>query len=170
MRNSKTAATSHMVGGLFTFALFGLFVVLSLLIVVIGVDGYKSVVDTGDRTNELRTTLGYVVGKLRSEAAADGVSLEEREGVKALVLTQINDENELMETIIYFQDGMLLESYINVDMMDFDPEFGDLLTGIASFSIQETEDGLISLTAATKDGYSQTVRVAPRVAREVTVQ
>ncbi len=170
MRKSKTAGTSHMVGGLFTFALFGLFVVLSLLIVVIGVDGYKSVVDTGDRTNELRTTLGYVVGKLRSEAAADGVSLEEREGLTVLVLTQLNDEEEPLETIIYYLDGMLMEAYNNAAILDFDPEFGELLTNIASFSMEQTEGGLISLSAATKDGYSQTVHIAPRVQQEVLTQ
>lgn len=158
------AASNHMVGGLITFALFALFVVLSLLIVVIGVDGYREVVDRGERTGALRTSLGYVMGKLRSEAASDGVRLSEKEGVPMLVLTQFSDEGDPLETIIFHRDGALYETYQNASVMEFNPEYGTRIVDVEAFAVEQAAADLLSITATIETGESQTVHAALRVA------
>ncbi len=152
-----------MMGGLFTFALFAMFVVLSLLIVVIGVDGYKGVVDTGDSTNELRTSLGYVMNKLHSKAAMDGAAIVEVGGIRTLALTEVNDEGVPVNFYIYHYEGALYETVLYEDMGYLDPEGDTRLTEVASFVMEQGENGLFRFTAVTEDGRTQTVHAAPGV-------
>lgn len=160
-------SSGHMVGGLFTFALFGVFILLSLLIVVIGVDGYRGVVETGDSVAELRTSLGYVVGKLRSNAASDGVRFERADGVEALVLSETY-EAYFIDTYIYFYGGALYE-LSKFTGSEFDPEDGIRLAEVAGFEMAPEGDRLVRLTATTADGRVQTVHAALRGRLGVTV-
>lgn len=159
---------AHMIGELFTFALFGLFLLLSLLVVVIGVENYRGVVDASDTVSEIRTPLGYMAGKLRSGAAADGVTLDERGGMQALVLTEVYKGTHY-ETIIYHHDGALYETYINADETDFDPDIGTRLTEMTDFSMAwaDEDERLLALTATASDGSTQTLHIALRTEQGV---
>lgn len=167
IRRRRSDSQSHMIGELFTFALFAMFLLLALLIVVIGADGYRRVVDTGDSVGAVRTSLGYVAGKVRSESATDGIRLEEKSGVDTLVLTETY-QGTPYETIIYFRDGALWEVYMNAEENDFDPEFGRMLTEIGSFDMQWTEESLLELTATGMDGRTQVLHLALRAGQEGT--
>lgn len=166
-KRHRAEGHSHMIGELFTFALLGLFLLLSLLIVVIGVDGYRRVVDTSESVGAVRTTLGYVAGKMRSEASTDGVRIEEHEdGTITLVLTErINGKP--YETIIYHADGALHEAYISADELDFSPDFGTRLTAVASLDFHWVDADLLELTATAADGRSQSLCLAVRTGEEV---
>lgn len=159
---------AHMIGELFTFALFGVFLLLSLLVVVIGVENYRGVVDASDAISQIRTPLGYMAGKLRSDAATDGVSLETREGVQTLVLSEIY-EGTRYETIIYHQDGALYETYINADETMFDPDIGTRLTDVADFEIAWADEDarLLAITATADDGTTQALHIALRTGQGV---
>lgn len=156
---------THSIGDLFTFALFGLFVLLSLLIVVIGADVYRSVVQSGDVTGEIRTSLGYVAGKLRSEAASDGVAIEAADGVSALVLTDLYEDTPY-RTAIYYRDGGLYETFYNADEASLDMTFGDRLVDINGFSFDWAQEDLLRLTATAADGSRQTLHIAMRAQQE----
>ena len=158
---------AHMIGELFTFAVFGAFLVLSLLIVVIGADGYRSVVGAGESVSEVRTTLGYVAGKLRSDAASSSVRIEQMDGLDTLVLTEDYDGN-LYETIIYHQDGALHETYIRSEDVAFDPQYGIRLNDVTGFDMQWAAPDLLALTATASDGRTQTLHVAMRAGQGVT--
>lgn len=162
----RREAPPHMIGELFTFALFGMFLLLSLLIVVIGADGYRGVVDSSDSVGEVRTTLGYVAGKVRSEASMDGVTLEERDGVPVLVLTEYY-EGAPYETIIYHQDGALYEVYMSANDMAFTADSGERLTEVAEFQAEWADENLLALTATASDGRTQTLHLALRTGQEV---
>lgn len=151
----------HMIGDLFTFVLFAAFLLLSLLIVVIGVDGYRSVVDASDSVSGVRTTLGYVAGKIRSEAAQDGVRIEEMAGVNALVLTEVYEDTPY-DTVIYYLDGALYETSGNLQELEFEPEYGQRLIEISGFEAEWTEENLLKLTAISPDGRSQSTHLAVR--------
>lgn len=165
-RRHRGEGYSHMIGELFTFALFGLFLLLSLLIVVIGVDGYRRVVNTGESIGAVRTTLGYVAGKVRSGASTDGVRIDETDGVTTLILTERVDDRTY-ETIIFHRDGALYESYIYADEVDFSPEFGTHLYEVADMDIRWADEGLLELTATAADGRSQSLCLAVRTGEEV---
>lgn len=161
------AGPEHRIGGLFTFSLLGLFALLSLLIVVIGADGYRRVVHRGDAAFQTRTSLGYVAGKLRSPACRDGVMLETADGVTVLSLTEQTEDGPAV-TSIYHRDGALYELYYLPEDMAFDPEAGQRLTEVAGFSMA-VEGRLVRLTAAAPDGGEQTLCVALRGGQEVTL-
>lgn len=167
IKRHRGEGQSHMIGELFTFALFAMFLLLALLIVVIGVDVYRSVVSVGDSVGGVRTSLGYVAGKVRSDAATQEVRLEEVEGKQALVLTEVYDGTPY-ETIIFHRDGALYEVYMNAEENEFDPEFGDRLTEIEQFEFAWAGDNLLAATAIAADGRTQTLHLAIRAGQGVT--
>lgn len=169
MRKRRGANTgSHAIGGLFTFALFALFVLLSLLLVAIGANGYQDAVDAGESVGQIRTTLGYVAGKVRSGSSTAGVEVREYDGLTALVLSEVY-ECELYETIIYHQDGALYEAYIKASETDFDKDFGSRLTDVAAFTVEMKADNLLQLTVTADSGETQTLHIALRNLQGVNV-
>lgn len=156
---------SHMVSELFTFLLFAMFLLLSLLIVVIGADGYRGVVSNGELTGEIRTSLGYVSGKVRSDAAADGVEIVEIDGRDVLVLMEYYEEVPY-ETAIFYKDGALWESYRDAKETEFSFDFGDRLVEVSGFSFAWTQDALLQLTATDANGFSHTLHLAQRTGLE----
>ncbi len=165
-KRRATDAGGHMISGLFSFALFGVFVLLSLLIVVIGVNGYRNVVNTGDSVGEVRTAMGYVAGKLRSDAATNGVRLVHEADVDALVLTEEYDGN-VYETYIFHRDGALYELTMRAGRQAFDPEDGWRLAAVTSFSAEKVDDHLLRLSVTAQDGRAQTLHIAVRTAEVV---
>lgn len=157
----KRSFDSHMIGDLFTFALFGVFLLLSLLIVVIGVEGYRSVVSVGESVGGVRTSLGYISGKVRSNAARDGVHMEQHDGVDTLVLTE-NISGKPYLTVIYHKDGMLYELYTSADGYEFYPEDGEPLIEIADLHMACLQDDLLQLSTETEDGRAQTLHLHMR--------
>ena len=67
----------------FALLLYGLFALLSLLLVLIGAQVYRSIVRQTEARSDTRASLSYVANKIRS---AEEARLETREGVPVLVL------------------------------------------------------------------------------------
>ena len=153
-----TEASGYRIGGLFTFGLFGLFVLFSLFIVAVGVSGYGGVLDAGESVSEVRTSLGYVMGKLRSEAGVSGIRLEHTHGVDALILTEVY-AGDTLETVIFHRDGALYEVMLSGGAA-FDPDSAWRLAEVEAFAMEQAADGLLRLTATAADGRSQTLHVA----------
>ena len=103
---------------------------------------------------EVLPSLSYVANKVR---AADRVSLETRDGLSVLVLTQEFD-GDLFETCIYYTGGVLREWFAEA-ATPFSPEKGETVTALSSFSIEE-EDGLLAVTSAGRDGQPHTLHIA----------
>lgn len=148
------------VTGLFSFALFGAFVLLSLLIVVIGVDGYRGVVDSAEEVASTRASISYVAGKVRAHDAAGSVRIERRGDVDMLVLEQSFDDEERYETLIYFMDGALRELFTSVGS-GVEPDYGARIASLSGFDMAMEAENLLRFTATTKGG-DVTLRVALR--------
>lgn len=170
MTGKKRETPTHLIGELFTFVLFGAFLLLSLLIVVIGVDGYRGAVGASEASGDLRTSLGYVAGKVRSEAAQDGATLlTADDGLTLLSLTEAYD-GVRYDTVIYYYDGALHEAYIESGL-PFSPTMGVKLCSVGDFRMEWADEarGLLVLTATARDGRSETLHLAIRQAMEVGV-
>lgn len=170
-KRRRLEANNHMISELFTFALFGVFMVLALLVVVIGAGGYRNITVHAETTGEARTCLGYVAGRVRSDVATKQVYLQNMNGTDVLVLMEEYDEEEYA-TLIYWFDGALYESVEfakYMDPEDFDAESGERLTEIAAFDVAWAGDNLLAVSATTTGGYTQTLRLALRAGQgEVT--
>lgn len=153
--NVKSAGKHH-ISGLFIFLLIAAYAVFSLLLVLIGVQAYRSVVQTSDVNGQVRTSISYVANKIRTSDGA--VKVKQMDGVSVLTIrqaTEDDDEGEY-ETRIYFLpdeggvNGALYEQVVGKEE-PFDPELGDLICEIRQFDIEQA-DGMVRLNLSTKNG------------------
>lgn len=144
----------HTVDTLFVFLLYGLFALLSVLLILIGARVYRRTVENTEARGDVRASLSYVANKIRS---SDRAALETRGGLSVLVLTQRAGEEDF-ETCIYYTGGALKE-YLTEAGAPFYPEKGETVTALTSFSFAE-EDGLLIVTSAGRDGQSHTMHIA----------
>jgi hypothetical protein len=142
----------HRIDALFILLLYGMFALLSMLTVVIGIQVYKDVVTNSGNRGDMRAALSYVANRFRAADTAGGISLETRNGVEALVL-QEQVGNYPAETLIYYYDGALRE-YLYVPSLggqSFAPAQGDEIVAVAQFSVTE-ENGLFTIASVDSHG------------------
>ncbi len=144
----------HTIDTLFVFLLYGLFALLSMLLILIGSRIYKRTVENTEARGDVRASLSYVANKIRS---SDRAALETRGSLSVLVLTQTVD-GEDFETCIYYTGGALKEYLIEAGS-PFHPEKGETVTALTAFSFAE-EDGLLTVTSAGRDGRPHTMHIA----------
>ena len=135
MTTAKNSSnTGHAISSLITMALFAMFAFLMLLTVVICAQGYRRTIERAESTATLRTALGYVEGKVRSDAGNHGTRVEEIDGRTVLFLSTVYDDT-MVDTAIYDYDGMLMEVFYDTSEMEFDMEEapGQALIALAEF-------------------------------------
>ena len=144
----------HITDILFTLALFCVFAGASLIVVFIGADVYSGTVRRMDNSFEINTTLAFVSTKIQQHDIIDAINIKYIDDVPAIVLeSQIGER--IFETWIYHYEYALWEIFI---AQDFSSSIvlgdGQLLVHVHSFNFSSIDDGLISLAAATADGFS----------------
>ena len=148
---------NHSVDALFALLLYGLFALLSLLLVLIGAQVYRGIVRRTDARSDLRASLSDVANKVRSAPEAN---LENRDGLTVLVLPEQSGE-QTFETLIYFYDGTLREMF-QMQGDAFTPSYGEELAALAAFSIEESADGLLTVISRGADGQDHTLHIQKR--------
>jgi len=163
-RRTRASGGSGM-SGLFTFALIGLFAILSLLVAVIGVRAYQSVIEINGHNNDTRASLSYISNKVRTGDEAGAIRIEEKDGIPMVSIEQVV-EDELFVTQIYFFENALWEQSSTLDdEYEFDPEYGEYLVDIGAFEVTQPRDGLIAMSITTLDGTTHTMHMAVRSAQ-----
>jgi hypothetical protein len=155
----RSAKRLHSISGLFAFVLIGVFALCALIIVVAGVNSYRSMGRANLLSSQQRIALGYVSGKLRALGDADGVSIREEQGVKLLVLSEEAD-GTAYETRIFFEGGRLYEQFCEAEL-DFGPEGAEPIALLPGFQFERT-GGLVTLSARLNDGAEAETCVALR--------
>ena|GEM_PF-3501907 len=155
IKNSRQS--NHAISSLITMALFAMFAFLMLLTVVICAQGYRSTIDQAESTATLRTALGYVEGKVRSEASNNGVRVEEIDGQTVLFLTTAYDD-AVLDTAIYDYEGMLMEVFYDTSEMDFVMEDAPGQALIALHEFKAVLNGNLLVVSA-KDQHGMTAQL-----------
>ena len=102
---------NHIVDVLFVLALFVVFTLSALVLVILGANVYRQTVSYMDENYNARTAYSYLTEKVRQNDLYDSVFIGELEGATALVLTQeINDAT--YATYLYLHEGSLRELFI----------------------------------------------------------
>ncbi len=122
---------THSINVLFMLLLFTLFAVLSVLLIIVGSNVYKNIVDSQEKNGTARNMLSYVTNKVRT--CTDEVFIEEKDGVKVLVVGI-----ESQETLIFFTDGELREATIS-EGDDYNLHFGDVIGNAEEFDFELNE-------------------------------
>lgn len=96
------------IDALFILALFGVFLICALFIVLFGAKIYKNTVKGSDDSFVRRTCYTYITEKIRQNDNASGVLIENDGDSSIVVLTKsVNDRN--YTTYLYCFDGKLME-------------------------------------------------------------
>ena len=129
---------NHIVDVLFVLALFVVFTLSALVLVILGANVYRQTVSYMDENYEARTS--YLTEKVRQNDVYGSISVGELEGSRALVLTrEINGTT--YATYLYLHQGSLRELFVRqgsdigsdplsagreiLPLMDWEPEMAD---------------------------------------------
>lgn len=159
--SSRGGSVNHNIGGLFTFALVGVFAILAMLLAVIGINAYQSVIDRTQLINETRASVSYVTNKIRSGDIAERVHVREYDGGDMLIIGQ-ESLDETYETRIYLYDGTLREQLYDSYDEEFYPEDGEVLIDVMDFAVEWINENLVGMKITTMDGRTHSVAVAIR--------
>ncbi|MDD3920972.1 MAG: DUF4860 domain-containing protein [Eubacteriales bacterium] len=149
---------SGRIRGVFTFALLCVYAILACLLLLAGLQVYRSVRNRADENYNGRTAIAYVSAKLRS-----GADISSADG-RVLILSE-NIADKQYNTYIYCKDGQLLE-YFGSATRAFDPTLGEPIASIQEFQVS-LQDGLVQCSLQDSGGEAYTASFRQRADREV---
>ena len=145
----------HTVCVLAVICMFG---ISAMMLGSVGASVYKNIAERNLNSFELRTSLSYVKTKINQYDEAGRIAVEERDGLKMLILSE-EVQGEIFDTAVYFNKGKLYE-ITGAKGMKFKPDDGFAILNVDSFDISEN-NGLIKLVT-TDDGETETLYVKLR--------
>lgn len=136
--------TARAFNTVFLLAVFGLFAVCSLFVVLFGANVYHKIVSDLDANSEVRTSLSYVSNKVRSADAGE-VAVRTVDGQQVLVISH-EYSGKKYSTYIYQYRGSLYELFTDAGNQPV-PGNGDKITALSGFSVSKSGDRLtVSVT------------------------
>lgn len=125
---------------LFLLALFGVFLISALFIVLFGAKIYKNVVKSSDESFYARTSLSYITEKLRQNDNSKGIEIIEENNETVIKLYQEIDNFNVC-TYIYTLDGSLME-FTTTEGNEFYKDYGTRIMDISDFKVEKRSDSL----------------------------
>ena len=116
----KKRPIRHQIDGLIALLLFGVFSVCILAVLLTGADAYRRLTDREQAAFDRRTTLQYIATRVRQADRADGVRVDDFNGVSALVF----DDRDGYVTRVYCWNGSIMELYAE-EALDLTLEAGE---------------------------------------------
>lgn len=150
----------HMIDFLFPVALFFVFALSSLTVVLLAARIYQSTTEDSALNDTARTSLSYIAEKIHQNDTKGMVSLGTFDGCDALVLQQTyNDENYY--TYIYAYENELKELFIK-DGANATASDGKVILQVKDFSIEQVNEQLLKFQCVDKDDRTASVIVGLR--------
>lgn len=143
---------NHIVDVLFVLALFVVFTLSALVLVILGANVYRQTVRYMDENYNARTAYSYLTEKVRQNDLYDSISIGELENATALVLTQeINDTT--YATYLYLHDGSLRELFMRQGSdIGSDPlSAGQEILPLNDWNLEMVKDHLLHITLTLED-------------------
>lgn len=120
---------------LFLLALFGVFLISALFIVLFGARIYKKTASDMDTNFNARTSVAYITEKIHRNDIEGGVAITKDEGSDLLMLRQFTDYGAYI-TYLYFSDGYLREITLS-EGAPLEKSAGAQVLALHAFSIEE---------------------------------
>ena len=155
----------HIVDILFVLALFLVFTLSTLTLVLFGANIYQNTINSMEDNYNARTVCSYISGKFRSNDSAGDISIGSIDGQPSLILNQeINDAS--YSTYIYEYDGYLRELFVS-DSVTLGAEVlnaGNKLCTVDKFEVSECNEGLnpVKITVSLPDGDIESIYLSSR--------
>lgn len=129
----------------FPLTLFGIILLAVLILVTVGTQVYKMVVEAQVDSDERRAGLSYLSARVRAADVKDSVLLREGPEGTALVLLEEDSDGSVYETRIYLYEGRLVEEYAMAGG-EFSPDNAVAVAETESFLPVFTRDNLLEIT------------------------
>ena len=141
---------SHMIDFLFPVALFFVFAVSAMTVILLATGIYRSTTEHSSLNYTARTSLAYICEKIHQNDAGGDVALGTFDGCDALVLRQPRGE-DTYQTYIYVYENELKELFIK-DGVEAPAKTGKTILAVDDFSMEAVRDGLFRFTCTDADG------------------
>lgn len=138
------------VDALFLLALFGVFLICALFVVLFGAKIYKNTVNNSETSFNSRTSLSYITEKIRQNDNSNGIEIEGTGDNTVIKLTQEVNKRTFC-TYLYAQDGALMEYTTNEGNV-LNKDFGTKILDISEFSVKEVSPSLYSFLISDTSG------------------
>ncbi len=152
------------IGSLMALMIFGAFAVCLFLVLLMGTDSYKRMMERDRYTYEKRTAVQYLTTRVRQSDIADSIAVMDFDGADALVLSE-TFEDETYETKLYCYDGWLMELYAEQGS-DLLPMDGERILELKELKLS-LEDSLLQAKLILPDGAERSLCIKLRGGREV---
>ena len=139
-RNGRTDRSWYSFGAVTAWvvlALMLLFAGLSVALIALGGQAYRSILRAADENTQRRASVGYVIERIRAYDSEGDVfvrrTLVDEEEVDVLVLKEII-EGDVYETRIYCAGGKLREQFVAADVPLESAEDGETIASLERFT------------------------------------
>jgi hypothetical protein len=140
--------------------LMGMFILLSIGVMVLGISVYNNTNELSSENYAQRTVLSYIANQVRRGDTSGGVELRDIDGVSALVFRQDFDGTDYL-TCLYAYDGALRELFTE-DGSEQELASGIPIMPVAALSFA-VRDGLIEVKVTDEEsGQPQSLLLSPR--------
>lgn len=160
-----TAVGFHSFGAVTAWIVLALLLVfagISVALIALGGQAYRSILTSADENAQRRASVGYVLGRIRAFDSQDGIRIEritlDGEALDVLILGE-DIEGERYETRIYCAKGQLREQFVSAETELKEADDGEIIAALAQFEAEQT-GGLIRLRFKHPDGEQQTMHAA----------
>ena len=151
---------NHIIDFLFPIALFLVFAVSALTVILLATRIYRSSTEHSALNYTARTSLSYISEKIHQNDTAGAASLSEIEGYPALVLTQ-SHQDIVYKTYIYVYEDELKELFVK-DGAAVLPEAGTTILPVKRFSMEAPDDHSFYFSCTDANGAEASTVVAVR--------
>lgn len=135
---------NHIIDTLFVIALFCLFALSAIFLIMIGANIYGRTVNNMEKNFDNRTALAYITEKVRQSDSADSLCIGTFHECPALIITSRIEGTEYC-TYLYEYEGCLREIMVHKGMTP-DPGIGQTIIAVSGFSLIPVNDHLINCT------------------------
>ena len=141
---------NHMIDFLFPVALFFVFAVSAMTVILLATGVYRSTTEHSSLNYTARTSLAYICEKIHQNDINGDVVLGTFDGCDALILKQPRRE-DTYQTYIYVYENELKELFIK-DGVDAPAKSGKTILAVEDFSMETIKDGMFRFTCTDADG------------------
>ena len=148
----------HVIDFIFPVALFFVFAVSSLIVVLLATRIYKSTTEESQEQYTSRTALSYITEKIRQNDETDTVSVGKLDNGDCLILKSQGSD---YTTYIYEHDGALKELSVK-DGTKPSPTAEELILEVDSFQAESLSDSLFRFAITTEQNKTHSVVVGTK--------
>lgn len=150
----------HMIDFLFPVALFFVFALSALTVILLATRIYQSTTENSSLNYTSGTSLSYLSEKIHQNDLSQGISLGTFDGCEALVLKQQRGV-ETYYTYIYCYQDELKELFVK-DGAEANAAAGQTILKVKEFTMEEAADGLFSIRCTDEAGQTASALVGVR--------